>query len=297
MTSFSSILGQFLSYLSLELGESQNTCKAYRVDISQWNDFCSRSGRDPVASDSDLYGKYVHYMRSIDLAPATIQRKCAAVRTWINFLVVEGYVSDDVPMPPLPDRPKRLPQLLTEGEVSRLLGACDGDPMGYLDFRDRAILETLYGCGLRASELCSLKLRDLQFERASMIIFGKGNKERMVPLVGSARRWIERFIDEARPSVAKEGVDQVFLSRNGRPMRRESLWKMIRKRGSRAGISQSRLHPHVIRHTVASHLLRRGMDLRTLQEFLGHESIGTTEKYLHFDQELRDVYDRSHPRA
>ncbi|PIE54950.1 MAG: integrase [Dethiosulfovibrio peptidovorans] len=296
MTSFKSTFQDFFQYLRLELGLSQNTSQAYRVDLEQWTEFCLDRGNDPMVPSPILYDGFISHLRSLGLAPASIQRKCAAMRTWSCFLVLEGYLSAPPTLPELPSQPERLPKLLTEGEMLRLFRTCEGERLTYLDLRDRAVLEVLYGCGLRASELCALRIQDIRGP-GSLAILGKGGKERMVPLVGSSRHWLERYIREGRPLVEKGVSNVIFLSRRGYPLRREALWRMIRSRGKTASIPTSRLHPHVIRHTVASHLLRRGMDLRTLQEFLGHKSIGTTEKYLHFDQELRDVYDRSHPRA
>ncbi len=297
MRPFGEVLNQFMDYLSLERGASVNTQTAYRKDLSQWEAFCDKKGDSPFTPSRALYDLYVMKLRRDGLADSTVQRKCAAVRTWIGFLVVEGHIADDILLPGLPSRPKKLPQILTEGEMDRLFKSCDDDPNFYLAIRDRAILEILYGCGLRASELCGLVLRDIRNDPGSLFILGKGGKERMVPLVGSAKRWLDSYLSQGRPLKDRALTDRIFLSVRGGPIRRESLWRIIRSRGKSAGISSSRLHPHVIRHTVASHMLRRGMDLRTLQEFLGHSSIDTTEKYLHFDLELRDVYDKAHPRA
>jgi integrase/recombinase XerD len=195
---------------------------------------------------------------------------------------------------PLPAKERKLPQILGEGEVERIIQACAGtSPM---DRRDRALIETLYGCGLRASEACGLRLPEVDFSGGVLRVTGKGDKERIVPLVGTCRAVLEKFVSETRPLFKPVG-DVLFTTRSGNPMRREDVWRVVQKRGQKAGISLSRLHPHVLRHSFATHLLRRGMDLRTLQELLGHASIGTTERYTHFDTELRDIYDRCHPRA
>ncbi len=297
MESFEKTLNAFMDYLSLERGVSPNTIKAYARDMHQWRGCCESMGKSPFDLSAGAYDGYVKELKKKGLAPSSVQRKCAAVRTWGRFLVIEGYLGDEASLPGLPSRPEKLPKLLTEGEIDRLFKACDDDDDFYLGLRDRAILETLYGCGLRASELCNLSTKDIRSDPGSLMVLGKGDKERMVPLVGSARRWIDLYLSRGRPLVDKGYSEKIFLSVRGRGLCRETLWRIVRSRGKFAGIPLSRLHPHVIRHTVASHLLRRGMDLRTLQEFLGHDSIDTTEKYLHFDQELRDVYDRAHPRA
>ncbi|GAB1486370.1 hypothetical protein MASR2M79_14200 [Aminivibrio sp.] len=160
------------------------------------------------------------------------------------------------------------------------------------------LFETAYGCSLRASELCTHRINSIDFSARSVRVAGKGQKERMVPFLGEAALRMRKYLEEGRPLLLKEPLEQaLFLSRNGRQLSREDVWRLIKKRGAEAGISPSRLYPHILRHSFATHLLRRGMDQRTLQEILGHSSIATTEKYLHFDLELRDVYDRAHPRA
>ena len=150
---------------------------------------------------------------------------------------------------------------------------------------------------MRASELCSVRLRDLDAANGIVYVRGKGGKERTIPYIGAVRRHIGEYIAEYRPKLDKHGTEWLFLSRNGKQLHRETLWVIMRKRGLMADIPVARLHPHVLRHTFATHLLRNGMDQRTLQEILGHSSIMTTEKYTHMDMELRDYYDRFHPRA
>lgn len=290
------LLGFFMDYLSLERGSSENTCKAYRVDMKNWIDFCGENRINPLDPEKKDFEKYMGDLRRSKVSDATAQRRVASLRTWVSFLIVEGHIKDDIALPALPAKPEKLPKLLTEGEIERLMNTCTSDIVSFIDFRDRTILELLYGCALRASELCNLSIKDVHFDQGTLTVLGKGNKERIVPLAGSCKRWLFKYISEIRP-IEETKENFVFISSRGTQFKREALWRMIQKRGKQAGIASARLHPHVIRHTVASLLLRRGMDLRTLQEFLGHSSIGTTEKYLHFDQELRDVYDKCHPRA
>ena len=154
-----------------------------------------------------------------------------------------------------------------------------------------------YGVGLRASELCNIKLRDIDDHNGLIYTRGKGDKERAVPYVGGVRKVTERYIKEVRPSLNKLELEWLFLSRTGKQMRREFLWHILQKRGKAANISSSRLYPHILRHTFATHLLRNGMNQRTLQEILGHTSILTTEKYTHLDTEIHDFYDKYHPRS
>ncbi len=208
----------------------------------------------------------------------------------------EGIIERGSWKPDIPQKGRRLPRILTEPEVSRLLDACwEGDT--YLALRDRGILELCYGCGLRASEAVSVRLEDLNQGNKLLRIRGKGERERMVPFVGNVAAAVVDYIEQARGKVNPQGVSEVFLSRNGKPLGRGDLWRIVRKRGKLGGIPESRLYPHILRHSFATHLLRRGVDLRTLQEIVGHSSINTTEQYTHLDMELRNVYDQCHPRG
>lgn len=198
-------------------------------------------------------------------------------------------------LPSLPSKEQKLPQILSEGEVERLISSCrDGSLLGD---RDEAIFEVIYGCGLRASEVCLLTTDDIDWHANAVRVIGKGDKERIVPLLGSIKEKLKRYVDIVRPQLNKLEESWLFLTRTGRQLHREDLWRIIRRRGKAAGIPAVRLHPHVLRHSLATHMLRRGLDLRTLQELLGHASIATTERYTHLDLELRDIYDRCHPRA
>jgi integrase/recombinase XerD len=287
-------LKAFCEYLEFERGASANTVAAYRADLKSWLAFRKMSKIDDEVPDSAELARYLRHLSSLSKSKSTIQRHAAALRTWKRFLEEEGYRRPDSERLPLPAKGKKLPQILGEGEIERIIQACAGTSL--MDRRDRALVETLYGCGLRASEACGIRLRDLDFSCGVLRVTGKGDKERIIPLVGTCRAVLERFVSETRPLFRPMG-DVLFTTRSGKPLRREDVWRVVQKRGQKAGIPLSRLHPHVLRHSFATHLLRRGMDLRTLQELLGHASIGTTERYTHFDTELRDIYDRCHPRA
>ena len=288
------LLKAFCEYLEFERGASANTVVSYRADLKSWLAFRRKSNIEGEVPDSAELARYLRHLASLSKSKSTIQRHAAALRTWKRFLEEEGFRQPDSERLPLPAKEKKLPQILGEGEVERIIQACAGtSPM---DRRDRALIETLYGCGLRASEACGLRLPEVDFSGGVLRVTGKGDKERIVPLVGTCRAVLEKFVSETRPLFKPVG-DVLFTTRSGNPMRREDVWRVVQKRGQKAGISLSRLHPHVLRHSFATHLLRRGMDLRTLQELLGHASIGTTERYTHFDTELRDIYDRCHPRA
>ncbi len=291
---FRKILERFEDYIRLERGGSPNTLKAYVSDLMQWREYCEKTGTDPASPQPDNAARFLRELVSKGMSKGTVQRKGASIRTFAKFLVYDGVMEKLPSLEPLPSREKILPQVMTEGEIQRLINCCeDGTPLGK---RDRAAIELAYGTGMRASELCSLKLRDI--DRAGGLIFtmGKGSKERCVPYVGGVRKVVDEYIELHRPALDKEGSPWLLLTKSGKKMSREFLWRLLRKRGALAGISSSRLHPHVLRHTFATHLLRKGMDQRTLQEILGHSSILTTEKYTHLDLELRDIYDEFFPR-
>ena len=285
----------FLSFILLERGLSPNTAAAYGRDLRQWEKFCGEIGANPLPPGINELFLFQRHLARSKKSPATKQRIMAALRTWMRYLEQEGALDEDMRLPALPAKGRSLPRILNEGELDRLFQACSGD--GPLDLRDRALFETAYGCGLRASELCGLELRDIDFSAKTLRAAGKGEKERIVPFLGEAAARVARYLEGSRPSLAKKPGERLFLTKSGNPLKREDVWRALRKRGSSAGIPSSRLHPHILRHSFATHLIRRGMDLRTVQELLGHSSIATSEKYLHFDLELRDVYDKSHPRA
>lgn len=292
---FLNTLKSFEDYIRLERGCSINTLKAYVSDLEQWHTYCKKIGSDPMLLNPDSLARFLREQSARGMSKSTVQRNAAVLNSFARYLVYDG-MTDKMPMlDPLPARDKILPQIMTEGEIQRLINCCeDGTPIGK---RDRTAIELAYGTGMRASELCSLRLKDI--DRGGGLIFtrGKGDKERCVPYVGGVRKVVDEYIDEHRPNLDKHREPWLLLTKSGRKMRREFLWRLLRKRGIQAGISASRLHPHVLRHTFATHLLRKGMDQRTLQELLGHSSILTTEKYTHLDLEVRDLYDKFFPRS
>ncbi len=292
---FQNILKSFEDYIRLERGCSINTLKAYASDLGQWHQYCRSIGSDPMLLKPDSVARFLREQSARGMSKSTVQRNAAVLSSFARYLVYDG-LTDKMPiLDPLPARDRTLPQIMTEGEIQRLINCCeDGTAIGK---RDRTAIELAYGTGMRASELCSLRLKDI--DRGGGLIFtrGKGDKERCVPYVGGVRKVVDEYIDEHRPKLDKHREPWLLLTKSGRKMRREFLWRLLRKRGMQAGISISRLHPHVLRHTFATHLLRKGMDQRTLQELLGHSSILTTEKYTHLDLEVRDLYDKFFPRS
>lgn len=299
------IITGFLDYMRYERDASPNTVRAYRADLLSWTAFCREQEKPLYPIEQSLLSRYLRRLEAKGISAGTRMRRAACLSAFSKYLVYDGVVEAIPGLMPLPKREKTLPQIMTEGEIERLLAACEenGGAPAYraLGLRDRAMIEMAYDCGLRASELCGLRLSDLDETLGVMYVKGKGSKERIVPYVGSLRGMTARYLRESRPilqgAAGREDGGFLFLSARGAPVTRQELWKVVQKRGRRAGISKNRLHPHVLRHSFATHLQRRGMDLRTLQELLGHASIATTEKYTHLDTELRDIYDSFHPRA
>ncbi|MDR0648825.1 MAG: tyrosine-type recombinase/integrase [Synergistaceae bacterium] len=305
------VISGFLDYMTLERGASQNTVKAYRADLSRWMDFCSREGERHYPVSPELMARYLRQLLREGKSSGTRARNAATLRAFSKYLLYDGIEAQARPLGRLPKRDKNLPQVMTEGEVERLLDSCEGGGLAPGDLtaraskkkaaiaaRDRAMIEMAYDCGLRASEICSIELSNIDETGGVMYVMGKGGKERMVPYVGALKGVIRRYLEEARPALAAQpDPGYLFLSARGRRMSRQEMWNIVQRRGRNAGIAKARLHPHVLRHSFATHLQRRGMDLRTLQELLGHSSIATTEKYAHLDTELRDIYDSFHPRS
>jgi integrase/recombinase XerD len=310
------VIAGFLDYMRLERDASPNTVRAYRTDLLSWRGFCEKHGKPHYPVEPELLSRYLQRLERNGLSSGTRTRRMAALSAFSKYLIYDGRVECIRPLGPLPKREKTLPQVMTEGEIERLLAGCDNNtaprkvPDGSkareatakkaaLGTRDRTMIEMAYDCGLRASELCNLKLQDIDETGGVMYVKGKGGKERILPYVGTLRVVVRRYLEDARPVLAGENGrnDFLFLSARGRQMSRQELWYIVQRRGRIAGIARARLHPHVLRHSFATHLQRRGMDLRTLQELLGHSSIATTEKYAHLDTELRDVYDSFHPRS
>lgn len=288
----------FLEYLAVEKGLSRNTVAAYGRDVRKLCDFL-KAGRIalPRVSEDTLVA-FVHRESGAGLAARSRARLISALRSFFRFSVLSGFLKKD-PSSRLttPSTWLALPKFLTVGEVEGLLAAPDAlKPRGV---RDRAMLEVLYGSGLRVSELASLKLAEINRDEGFLVCRGKGGKERIVPLGRSACDAVGRYLAEVRPRLDPDGRrEELFLSRRGKPFTRQGLWKLIRQHAVTAGLRASEITPHVLRHSFATHLLERGADLRSVQLMLGHSRITTTQIYTHVSRErLRRVYDKYHPRA
>jgi integrase/recombinase XerD len=292
----------FLATLELERGLSRNTLDAYRSDLQQFGQFLGRRDRDPLrVTPADLAAFVSELAAGLDgrppVASSTLQRKIACLRSFYRHLRREQLLDHDPTSELRPPRSRgRLPKVLTRDEVNRLLEQPRGSSPGAL--RDRALLETMYACGLRASEAITLDLSELDLEAAILRARGKGNKERLVPIGSKAVRSLGTYLEQGRPRlVGLRDEPRVFLNLRGRGLSRQGLYKIVQGHARSAGLEQ-RMSPHTLRHTFATHLLAGGCDLRSLQEMLGHADIGTTQMYTHLSAErLRDVYFDAHPRA
>jgi integrase/recombinase XerD len=289
---------QFNDYLTFERGLSPRTVSAYERDLTRWwQSLRERGVHDPAQATPELLREWVFALKEEGLAATSIRRAQSAVRTYFRFLLSEGVLDVD-PSERLesPRVARKLPDFLTRDEVTRLLDAPDASKP--LFWRDRAILELLYASGLRVSELVDLPLSGLDLDEAWATVFGKGSRERLVPIGAPAVRTLERYLREVRPRLDKgRGQARVYLNARGNPMRRESIWKLVKDSAKRVGIAKN-VSPHTLRHTFATHLVEGGADLAAVQELLGHADISTTQIYTHVDREyLRDVHRRFHPRS
>jgi integrase/recombinase XerD len=291
-------LEAFRDFLALESGHSANTVESYLRDLRRLGEFAaSRGVRDPDRLTRSLLRDFVYLLKDLGLSPASIRRGVSAIRTYYGFLVGEGRVAAD-PSDRLesPRRGRVLPETLSVREVETLLGALQVDQP--LAWRDRALLELAYGAGLRVSELCALNLTDLLLSENLVRVFGKGGKERLVPIGRSVIGAASVYLHTMRPALDRgKSRGRVFLNARGQPLSRVGAWGIVKRATERAGITK-RVTPHTLRHSFATHLLEGGADLRAVQEMLGHADLSTTQIYTHVDREyLRSVHKQFHPRG
>ena len=292
------LLPRFTDFIALEQGLSPRTQEAYLRDLTRFAEYAaSRDVTEPIGVTPRLLREYVYHLKDLGLSPASIRRNVSAVRGYFRFLVGDGIVVRD-PSERLetPQKWRTLPEVLTVDEVQRLLASPTLDDT--LVFRDRALLEIAYGAGLRVSEWITLGTRDLLLADGLVRVFGKGSKERLVPIGRSAIGAVAVYLRELRPRLEKgEGKGVLFLNARGKPLTRMGAWKILRLHVDRAGIDKH-VSPHTLRHSFATHLLEGGADLRAVQEMLGHVDIATTQIYTHVDREyLRQVHRSFHPRG
>jgi integrase/recombinase XerD len=292
----------FLAYLELERGLSRNTLEAYRSDLLQFGDFLHRRGLDPLAVGHAQLAAFLSELADgaqgrPPVAAATLQRKAACLRSFYRHLRRESLIEHD-PTAELrgPPKPRRLPLVLSREEVAKLLSEPAGTEPRTL--RDRALLEVMYACGLRASEVVGLELADVDLEEGLLCARGKGSKERIVPIGRQAVAALSAYSRSGRPALVKGRVEsRLFVNSRGTGLTRQGLYKIIQGHARRAGLAE-KMSPHTLRHTFATHLLAGGCDLRSLQEMLGHADLATTQVYTHLSAErLKDAYFSAHPRA
>jgi integrase/recombinase XerD len=298
---FEGLVLDFLSYLELERGLSHNTLNAYRTDLLQYGEFLAGHDLDALDARPADVGDFLADLATGNGRPAcsaaTVHRKTACLRSFYKHLRRDELIGDD-PTAALsaPRRAKKLPQVLNYSEVQKLLAAPRGAEPTAL--RDRALLETMYACGLRASETIGLELADVALREGFLRARGKGSKERLVPLGRQAIAAISAYLRGGRPKLVGERHEpKLFVNFRGGPLSRQGLYKIVRRHARDAGLA-GQMSPHTLRHSFATHLLAGGCDLRAVQEMLGHADIATTQMYTHLSgQQLKDVYFKAHPRA
>ncbi|MDD5544152.1 MAG: site-specific tyrosine recombinase XerD [Acidobacteriia bacterium] len=291
-------IAAYLNYIRVEKGLADNTIEAYQRDLRLWQAFVStrHNLRLEKIGRADILD-FLQWLYKRKLNSRSVARILTALRNYFKFLQLDGIIENNpASTVEAPRLWKKLPKYLSPEDVDRLLEAPDTSaPLG---LRDKAMLELLYATGLRVSELVNLKFSELHLEPGYVQCMGKGNKERIVPLGRSAAAAVEKYISEARALLLKKArSDYLFVTQRGDRMTRQAFWVIISHCGLKAGI-QTRLTPHLLRHSFATHLLERGADLRSVQTMLGHADISTTQIYTHvINARLREIYQKHHPRA
>ena len=288
----------YLTMLRVERNLSPRTLEAYQRDLKHYLSFIVDKDIISLSNISQMHiREYIRSLNEKGLAASSIARIFSSIRSYHKFLSAENFVNEN---PTLiltsPKAPKKLPHVLMEEEISAIINAVV-ETFQYAK-RDKAIIEMLYSCGLRVSELCALSLNNLYLNDDMIRIMGKGSKERLLPVGGRAKNFLNDYLINCRPGIQKDkGSSSVFLSRNGNPLTRAMINNILRKWSQVAGISKS-VSPHTLRHSFATHLLEGGADLRFVQALLGHSDISTTQIYTHLDKHhLKEVYQTHHPRS
>lgn len=293
-------LNLFFEYLTVELGLASNTRLAYERDLRLFKEALGLKDNDALATVSrEQVIRYMTGLKNKGLAAATIARKLAAIKSFCRFMTAEGYLEiDPAEVVEAGTKGIKLPKVLNQEEVLKLLEQPDlRTDEGY---RDRTMLEVLYATGMRVSELLGLPVSGVNLQMKYIIAFGKGSKERLIPIGSIAVEYLDKYLNVVRPKLLhtkNPNVKNLFLSMSGNEMTRQRFWQIIRGYGHQAGLNKE-LTPHMLRHSFATHLLDNGADLRSVQELLGHSDISTTQIYTHLtNKRLRDIYEKAHPRA
>jgi integrase/recombinase XerD len=292
------LLKEFEYYLRVTKRLSQNSIKSYLTDLREYVDFLKRNYNvvNPNEVTKQHIRNFIARLKRKNNTSSSISRKMSAIRSFHKYFLLENLVDTNVSLGvSLPKKEQKLPQVLSLLEVEALLVAADGDTP--LELRNKAMLELLYGSGLRVSELVDLKLSDLHLNMGFINIMGKGNKERIVPIGGEGAHAVRQYLDKGRTVLKKIPGDILFVNSLGSNISRVGFYKTLKKIAIKAGITKD-VSPHTLRHSFASHLLENGVDLRVVQELLGHEDISTTQIYTHISKKhLKNVYDTYHPRS
>lgn len=292
-------LEDFFHYLLIERGLADNTLASYRRDLTKYSQYIEKVARKDSWNDverTDLVG-YLHMLSDEGKSAATLARNLSSLRLFHQFLIRERITDHDASLHiETPKKSRKLPDVLSVRDVNALLDIKGG---GLLEVRNRAMLEMMYATGLRVSELISLKLSDLHLTMGFVQCFGKGSKERIVPIGKVAAKAVEHYIQNARQLLIRKNrtEDTLFVNQHGRPLTRQGFWKILKAAAKDAGLKKE-ITPHTLRHSFATHLLENGADLRAVQEMLGHSDISTTQIYTHVTKtRLKDIYETYHPRA
>ena len=301
---------EFLEFCLVEKGLAENSVVSYGRDLQHLLRFCREKGWESGPKDYLQLMEFLNSLYARQLSPASLLRLTSTLRNFFIYLTQVGRIpADPAAQLDSPRRFRKLPKLLSQRQIASLLSQPDANaPSG---IRDRAMLELLYASGMRISEMIGLTLPQLQLSLGFVLCYGKGAKERIAPINETTKLWIKKYLDEVRPQLSgkrglknfgnsKKTSDQqsVFLNERGKPLTRQGFWKILKAYGRRAGIPNSLLTPHALRHSFATHLLEGGADLRSVQMLLGHADISTTEIYTHVSREhLRQIYSKHHPRG
>ena len=292
MNSLNELIEEFLRYLLIDKGYSENTINSYKIDLEKFLEYNGNKSIDTI-SNSDLKN-YIKYLKEEKLSDKSISRNISCLKSFYKFLVIEKYVNSNPSDSLFGIKTKKsLPNTLTEDEILKLLDIKLTDNYSY---RNKAMIELMYATGLRVSELVNLKLSDIDLNQDIIRIYGKGSKERIVPIGEYSKEYLEKYIYEYRSSMLKkENNEYLFLNNHGKKMTRQGFFKILKSIALEKGITKD-FSPHTIRHSFASHLLKYGADLRTIQELLGHSDISTTQIYTHItNEELKKNYRDYHP--
>jgi len=287
---FEKMIEMFINHILIEKNLSLNTANAYKNDLNKFKIFIEQKNVDINKLDYEIFTSFIIFLKKKNYSSTSIVRIISGVRNFYKFLVARGYIKNPEVNIESPKIEKKLPEVLTEEEIEKLLNV---NKVSRKHLRNLAILELFYSSGLRISELCNLKINDLNLENGFIRVKGKGNRERIALLNKFSVEMLRKYLSER-----KTGIDEyLFLNNRNKKISRQSVWKVVKKYAKYAGIGKD-VKPHTLRHTFATHLLERGMDLRVVQELLGHKSIATTEIYTHLNRKkIKEIYKKYHPRS